>query len=62
MTTKRLTFALIAAALVAAVVAVASAPVAVGADGWFGFAVVGAVLALAAVDYRGGLRRVPGRR
>lgn len=60
MNTKRITFAIITAALVAALVAVAAARATVGVDGLIGFGAVVALIAVAAADYRLEFRRVLG--
>jgi UDP-N-acetylmuramyl pentapeptide phosphotransferase/UDP-N-acetylglucosamine-1-phosphate transferase len=60
MNTKRITFALIAAATFAVVVAVAALRFAVGIDGLIGYGAVIALIAMAAVEYRLDLRRVFG--
>lgn len=57
MNTKRITFALIAAGLVAAAAAVANVRTPVGVDAVIGFGAVIALIAVAVIDYR-----LPGRR
>jgi len=61
MTTKRITFALIAAVLVAAAGAVASVRLAVGVEGLFGFGAVMALIAVALTDYRFTAPRIAGK-
>lgn len=61
MNTKRITFALIAAAFVAAVVAVASVRFAVGVDGLFGFGAAVALIVVALTDYGFVAPRAPGK-
>ncbi len=60
MNTKRITFALITVAALAAVVAVAANRPAVGVDGLIGYGAVIALIAMAVADYRLDLRRVFG--
>lgn len=61
MNTNRLTFALIAAVLVALAVAVVAARTAVGLDAVIGFGAVVAVLTIALTEYRLDWRRLFGR-
>lgn len=58
MITKRLTFALIAVAFVAAAVVVAAAKNLVGLDGLIGIGAVVSLIGVAAIDYRSTLPRV----
>lgn len=61
MNTKRITFALIAAVFVTAVVAVASVRFAVGVEGLFGFGAVVALIGVALTDYRFVAPRAPSK-
>ena len=62
MNTKRITFAIIAAAIAAVAVALANVRTAVSVEGFIGYGAVIALLALAAADYRFDVRRVFGGR
>jgi hypothetical protein len=62
MKTKTVTFATIAAVIVAAAVAIANVRTPIGVDSVVGFGAVVALLALAAMEYRFDLRGLLGNR